>query len=313
MHDNDMNHCHTNISGYCAVIKNLLLSAVILTIISCQTEKDDIKWQELYQTAERLKKTNQILKEKLEKQEQQNSDLSNQLKSVQNNLFARDKIEQNLFFDEKPSSGIRILRTGDFHGDEIESGTEQLTWYGLIKSVDSFELQKVKLEVHSRHDPVVDEGDESTGKSLTITDELESIILINGLEPVEEGEIYSVELKNKVLYPGESMSLKLGDEWTSISAYGTASFDKGIRAYILSISSTRDRYRTRQIFAGTQGFDDAMFKFVWAGDIDRDGAIDLIMDLSDHYNADRLTLFLSSRADKGQLLKRVAEFVNIGS
>ena len=45
---------------------------------------------------------------------------------------------------------------------------------------------------------------------------------------------------------------------------------------------------------------------LWAGDIDRDGRLDLLIDMSNHYNVSAPTLFLSSHAGKGQLVARVA-------
>lgn len=47
---------------------------------------------------------------------------------------------------------------------------------------------------------------------------------------------------------------------------------------------------------------------VWAGDIDRDGKIDLIYDLSDHYIKTHLALFLSSATKDGELVGLVAEW-----
>ena len=41
---------------------------------------------------------------------------------------------------------------------------------------------------------------------------------------------------------------------------------------------------------------DASPRLLFAGDIDRDGKLDLIVDTTDHYNKSRPTLFLSSPA-----------------
>lgn len=81
---------------------------------------------------------------------------------------------------------------------------------------------------------------------------------------------------------------------------------------MLQVSSTKNRNRTEQIIAGAQGFNDREFNFIWAGDIDGDGLLDLIMDMSSHYNVMRYTLFLSSQAEKGEIFKRVEEFKTVG-
>ena len=292
--------------------KIILLIFITLLTFSCQTRQETEKLDKLNQTVENLKERNEILKKKLDMQEKHNEDLNKELKSLQKSIAIKDKIEKNLFLNDRPSTDIQILRIGDFHGNEIGNGVDRLEWYGLIRQEDKYVLKKIKIKVDSRHDAIMDSEGKSTGKRVTTTATAEPIILINGLTDVQEVEIPSVELKKKILYPGEQMSVKLKGEWTSISAYGTVSPGQSIRSYMLQISSTTDGHRTKQIFAGANGFDDSMISFIWAGDIDGDGALDLIMDLSNHYNVGRLTLFLSSKADPGQLIKRVAEFKTTG-
>lgn len=53
--------------------------------------------------------------------------------------------------------------------------------------------------------------------------------------------------------------------------------------------------------------DDAAPALLFAGDLDRDGELDLLFDTSHHYNVARPTLFLSSQAGAGELLREVAE------
>ena len=76
--------------------------------------------------------------------------------------------------------------------------------------------------------------------------------------------------------------------------------------YFLEIQALQGSVTKKQILAGASGFDDTMFSLIWAGDIDGDGTLDLIMDLSTHYNSSNMTLFLSSKAEEGQLLKKVS-------
>ena len=52
--------------------------------------------------------------------------------------------------------------------------------------------------------------------------------------------------------------------------------------------------------------DEAVPQILWAGDIDRDGKLDLLLDLTDHYNVSIPTLFLSSEAAEDELVAEVA-------
>jgi hypothetical protein len=51
---------------------------------------------------------------------------------------------------------------------------------------------------------------------------------------------------------------------------------------------------------------------LWAGDIDRDGKLDFLMDIAGHYNASEPALYLSSQASPGTLVKKVASRKGVG-
>ena len=58
--------------------------------------------------------------------------------------------------------------------------------------------------------------------------------------------------------------------------------------------------------------DDAAPSVIFVGDLDRDGKLDLILDVTDHYNVSRPTLFLSKDAEDGAFVKQAAQFVSVG-
>ena len=58
--------------------------------------------------------------------------------------------------------------------------------------------------------------------------------------------------------------------------------------------------------------DEAMPSVMWAGDLDGDDKLDLLLDLTHHYNLSEITLFLSSHASEGELVKKVAVFSTVG-
>lgn len=57
---------------------------------------------------------------------------------------------------------------------------------------------------------------------------------------------------------------------------------------------------------------DASAEVLFAGDLDRDGRLDLIVDLTDHYNIARPTLLLSSQAKDGELVGVAAAYESVG-
>jgi len=47
---------------------------------------------------------------------------------------------------------------------------------------------------------------------------------------------------------------------------------------------------------------------LWAGDLDKDGKLDLLMDITNHYNISETALFLSSLARSGELVGKAGTF-----
>jgi hypothetical protein len=66
----------------------------------------------------------------------------------------------------------------------------------------------------------------------------------------------------------------------------------------------------RQVLYSTEGFvDDPHFYVEWAGDLDRDGRLDLVVNLSRKYSVHPHRLLLSTTAKKSELVGEVAVFV----
>jgi len=70
--------------------------------------------------------------------------------------------------------------------------------------------------------------------------------------------------------------------------------------------------RRQVIYSWPKGLIDQAAQFVWAGDLDRDGKLDLYLIVSHHYNLAVHTLFLSSRARPGARVGPAAAFTRSG-
>lgn len=62
------------------------------------------------------------------------------------------------------------------------------------------------------------------------------------------------------------------------------------------------------MFKESEDFGDRNCNLRWAGDLDRDGQLDLIYNLAGHYTETRLALYLSSAAKPGELVGLVARW-----
>lgn len=54
-------------------------------------------------------------------------------------------------------------------------------------------------------------------------------------------------------------------------------------------------------------FNDTFVELLFVGDIDRDGKLDFIFGANKNYEEERVILFLSSKAENGNLVKKVSE------
>ena len=215
-----------------------------------------------------------------------------------------------------PSKQIEIMDVGDFHGDEV-SAIDGEEWFMLFKKGNKVLLQKTTIKVDLFGDLIIDNPGEKTGKKVSTESTNEVILLLKNIPTSYSGEIETIT-KWPMPLPGDATSIKMkygGNNYTlemqieqPDAAESTArlTFSDGKNKQVLS------EYRS-YMENGIYGFgDDAAPTLIWAGDIDGDKQLDLLLDLTNHYNVSELTLFLSSTAAKGELAGKIAAFRTAG-
>jgi len=207
------------------------------------------------------------------------------------------------------SDSISILLATSYSSGEIKLNIDSMNWIGIFNNEEdnNFTGYKTKLNTKKVHDQMADNDGEKTG-TLVYCENYDSkpILLIAGIETAEAIHIDSyLEFQNELL-PGESM--QLGS--STITASGIID-DRGFLIdYKLAITGEKNGMNIEHVFIEQNEFADDMLRFIWAGDIDKDGIPDLYMDISPKYSYSKLALFLSSKAGENELLKKVAE-INI--
>ena len=94
----------------------------------------------------------------------------------------------------------------------------------------------------------------------------------------------------------------------------------GDRKYELRLESTKESLddakvvlsdgRQTQVLYSVDGYaDEPRFDVPWAGDVDRDGKLDLVVNLNGKYGVHLYRLLLSSKARPGQLVGEAATFL----
>lgn|SRR5262245_36368434 len=212
----------------------------------------------------------------------------------------------------------RLLRPGQYHGKEV-TGISGERWLALVHDAAGRDrLAPVTLRVDTVRDELVDADGPPTGKRVSAAPGGEIVVLLAGIPELRPRSVTTLAIDREIT-PSEPARLALrGGVYQltlecGIPAHGVGSEQVACslvvrRANWAQVLRTYDAQFVDGAFVAVG--DDAQPKLLWAGDLNGDGALDLLLDLSDHYNVSRPTLFLSRR--HGALLESVAMHQSVG-
>lgn len=212
---------------------------------------------------------------------------------------------------------IKLLETGEFHGDEIRAQSNQ-TWLGLFKKGNKFFLAPTKIKVKTVFDVIADNEEkvEKTGRSVSVSGKNQPVFLLKNVSLLKQRKITTV------FYEEGEGSL----EATNINNSTEKILKLNDVSYNLNVSTKKEKSglldetsklilsngKIEQIIYSQKKCDDCGWGIYWAGDLDNDGKLDLYFNLTNHYNVNHRRLFLSSQAEPGKLVKEVANFRTVG-
>lgn len=143
------------------------------------------------------------------------------------------------------------------------------------------------------------------------------LLLIKGLEETDE-PVKSIPVKKKYIWPDEISVLKYNDITYTLKGSGVSltsspySDEDGedlrwdeVLNYKLFLSV--DGGKTEQLIIAIPSFNGTFVQLIWVGDIDRDGKLDFLFDISRDYEERAVILFLSSKAKNGEIIRCVGE------
>jgi hypothetical protein len=231
---------------------------------------------------------------------------------------------------------VQLMATGTDPGWRIEDEADLQGWTAVVKRAGSFYAQPVELELTAVHDPLVDHGtDEKSGQKVSVVDPDtlggEVLVLVRGIPDLTPGAIPTSVFRTVPVAALQSPLILDGayDPQVSytITPNGNPATNLVLRRLEIPPETTAPDLTSDAHVTGRQELSrhiqfpssESVRPFrrpvlLWAGDLDRDGAIDLLFDNTDtHYNVHRsMQLYLSSRAGDDALVRLAAGLRGLG-
>lgn len=224
--------------------------------------------------------------------------------------------EEKTLIEKKIKKKVDILLPGQYRDWDNNNPVNSLTkdWIDLHQKNGKYYLDKV--------DYTISRGfSECSGDSTKIVESRKNTMLFINKSNLKLGEINSLKFKKSKIWPKEKISFIFKNIEYILRAEGDIISSEDMHAdkeeevyhnvenYKLYISSNNSH---ETIFLEEASFNDTFVKLLFVGDIDNDNKLDFIFSANRHYEEERVILYLSSKAKKGGIIKRVAE-VSIGS
>lgn len=213
----------------------------------------------------------------------------------------------------------QVLTVGKFHRDEVRRNADKQKWYGLFQNKSGFYLAQTSLRLTRVHDPVLDGNEnEKTGWNVQTSINDSAIILIEQLDYLSTRKVEQAVLSKNQLLPGDTLRIKYSGLDYTIYATGdkkriqntTEEFE--VTNYKLYLTASIKGQHRQSLLVAHPNFDDQMITLIFAGDIDGDGILDLIIDTSRHYNARKPTIYFSKPAKNGEIVKPIGAHTSVG-
>ncbi len=197
------------------------------------------------------------------------------------------------------AGGFDIITPGQHHGGVVERVSGK-SWLGLFAT----DLRPVKLTTKAVRDPVDDDGKPPsvmTGLELSSDTKEQPRFLMRGLRAGAVKPLPAAEGR----FLGDMTPSELQFDSVRATLLAERTGPTGTRLVLRVGEVKQTLYEQKE--GDTEGW-----SLLWAGDLDGDGLLDLVLSADHHYNTSTLRLFLSSHAKKGQLVREVATFTELG-
>ncbi len=210
---------------------------------------------------------------------------------------------------ESESTQVELLDVGDYYPEQATVAKSGETWLGL-EGGNSL-LQSFRIQVKT-----TDYGEgTSEMQHVTLDSVAQPLFLVRG-GGLSAGPVITLleGTWDQPLVEKSPVALRLADasyELKVVRSEDTAACEQeGLPLNARLILTSGESRQVLYSLVDCGG--DASWYLLWAGDLDRDGKLDLFVSVSQGDHDSSRKLFLSSKAGKERLVKEVAELVSYG-
>lgn len=214
------------------------------------------------------------------------------------------------------AAALALQPPGRFHGEEALARDGE-RWLALtVRGDGRVALVAIRVQVRAVHDAVLDAEGEASGREVLATDAPGALMLFRG-EGLRPGPVVGARIAADADTLSRVEPLTLGHAHYRFGLECAPARPDGTRACAFVLQREGVSQRVLEFAAYTQDGTTVLgneggARLLFAGDLDRDGRLDLLLDASDHYNVSQPTLLLSSQARAGQLAGEAATHRSVG-
>ncbi len=200
-------------------------------------------------------------------------------------------------------SDYRMIADNTLYSTSYDYVHTEAPWFGLFETDSGYELRQVELELIAGSPPLED-WERPSGSRVTVLNETDDwlILMSSSSTILTEGSVSTAPLEYSLITPDSTVLLAAPD----LPEYRLFATKEGL---FLSDDETS------QLITDTPpggSYSNIYIAIVWAGDLDRDGIIDLIIDdVSDSYHYYCYSLYLSSEAESDCIVRLVSSFYDV--
>lgn len=206
------------------------------------------------------------------------------------------------------SDSAKMWRPGWLHQNEL-AGSSGEVWMALCRTEKGFELVETAVAVVDTPGGMLE-----TDRYVRVNRQSETLWLFRGIPALKEGPVLALFSGRNQMDEGQELVLSARTDLTDFyNLYAMGERDGGtVRDYHLQLVHASTDRMTELIEERKAMDPESCPTLLWAGDLDRDGRLDRVVDMAHGYNSTVLTLYLSSAAGFHQLVKKVASISLIG-